>query len=207
MLRVERWQGKSLERYVADLAALRIRVFREYPYLYDGDEAYEARYLRTYMKSTGSVAVLVFDGERVVGASTGIPLADETPEVRAPFLAKGLNPDDFFYFGESVLLPEYRGHGLGVRFFEEREAHAREGGYPSVCFCAVVRDEHHPLRPAGYRSPERIWTKQGFTKHPDLVAYFSWRELNEEQETLKPMVFWLKGLQAISKTVPVEDDC
>lgn len=197
MMRIERFTGQGIERYIPDLARLRIQVFKEYPYLYEGDEAYEARYLRTYMKSAESVAVLVFDDERVVGASTGIPLADETPEVRAPFLANDLDPQQFFYFGESVLLPAYRGQGLGVRFFEEREAHARELGYPSVCFCAVVRDEEHPLRPASYRSPERIWKKQGFEKHPELIAYFSWRELGEDKETPKPMMFWLKEIRKV----------
>src|SRR5690606_17923419 len=107
------------------LAELRIAVFRDFPYLYDGSLEYEERYLRTYANSPDSVIVLVRDGQRVVGASSGIPLADETEELKRPFLEQGLDVDRIFYCGESVLLAEYRGRGLGVRFFQEREAHAR----------------------------------------------------------------------------------
>ncbi|MCF7978933.1 MAG: GNAT family N-acetyltransferase [Chromatiaceae bacterium] len=117
--------GAEIERHIPALAELRISVFREFPYLYDGDAAYEARYLGTYRQARGSVVVIVLDGERVVGASTALPMAEETDEVKAPFLAQGYDPERIFYLGESVLLPAYRGRGLGVRFFEERERHAQ----------------------------------------------------------------------------------
>jgi hypothetical protein len=36
-IRIERWSGKDLEKYISDLARLRIEVFHDFPYLYDGD--------------------------------------------------------------------------------------------------------------------------------------------------------------------------
>lgn len=57
-LEFRRIEGEALRRAIPDLAALRIGIFAEYPYLYDGSFEYEARYLR---KSTalaeGSIAV------------------------------------------------------------------------------------------------------------------------------------------------------
>lgn len=47
----------------------------------------------------------------MVGAATGVPMADETNEFKGPFVEAGWNPDEIFYFGESALLPEYRGQG------------------------------------------------------------------------------------------------
>ncbi|HZP92062.1 MAG TPA: hypothetical protein VFB20_04175, partial [Burkholderiales bacterium] len=64
-IRVERFSGKGLERYVDDLARLRIEVFREFPYLYDGSLDYERKYLKTYIGVPDSVIVLAFDGDRV----------------------------------------------------------------------------------------------------------------------------------------------
>ena len=56
-----------------------------------------------------------------------------------------------YYYGESVLLPGWRGRGIGVAFFAAREARARELGFKVGTFCAVVRPDNHPLRPAdGY---------------------------------------------------------
>jgi hypothetical protein len=48
--------------------------------------------------------------------------------IKAPFIAAGGNVDHIFYFGESVLLPQFRGMGIGHHFFDEREAAARAAG-------------------------------------------------------------------------------
>jgi hypothetical protein len=45
-IRVETCAGRDVLAHLPDIARLRIEVFREYPYLYDGDRAYEERYLR-----------------------------------------------------------------------------------------------------------------------------------------------------------------
>ncbi|CRI65037.1 conserved hypothetical protein [Thiocapsa sp. KS1] len=194
-LHVECRTGADLIADLPALARLRIQVFREYPYLYKGDAEYEERYLRTYADATDGVIVVVRDGDRVVGASSALPLAAETPNVIEPFKSHGYAPDRIFYYGESVLLPEYRGLGLGRRFFEEREAHARAlGRFDLACFCAVERPHDHPQRPRHYRPLDGLWAKQGFVKQPQLRTTFSWRDLDEAEETPKPMVFWLKHL-------------
>lgn len=202
-LKITRVCGADLDNAIPDLAALRIRVFRDYPYLYDGDADYEAKYLATYAKARGSVVVLVRDGERIVGASTALPLVEETDEVQAPFTAAGYDPARVFYLGESVLLPEYRGHGIGVRFFDEREDHARVlaadpasgfGPFDWLTFCAVERAADHPRRPPGYVPLDRFWQHRGYSRHPELRTTFSWQEIGETAETPKPMVFWLKPI-------------
>lgn len=194
-LHIECRTGADLVADLPALARLRIRVFRDYPYLYEGDADYEERYLRTYADAPDGVMVLVRDNDRVVGASSALPLAAETPNVIEPLRGHGYAPERVFYYGESVLLPEYRGLGLGRRFFEEREAHARAlGRFDVACFCAVERPDDHPRRPRDYRPLDDLWTKQGFVKHPQLRTTFSWRDLDEAEETPKPMVFWLKHL-------------
>ncbi len=194
-LRIERLTGNALEAHIPALARLRIEVFREFPYLYAGSQAYEDRYLRTYIEAPDSVVVLVFDGPRVVGASTAVPLRHETEEVKRPFLSAGIDPATVFYLGESVLAKAYRGQGLGVRFFDEREAHAREvGGFTWSAFCAVERAADHPRRPSHYVPLDRFWSKRGYAKRPDLTTTFSWQELDESGESPKAMTFWLKRM-------------
>lgn len=194
-LRVQRVSGSDLNAYLPELARLRIRVFREYPYLYEGSVTYEERYLKTYANAPDSVMVLVWDGDRVVGASSGLPLEVETPEVIKPFIAHGYDPRRVFYYGESVLLPEHRGRGLGKRFFEEREAHVRSlARFDIACFCAIERPADHPRRPVGYVPLDAFWNRRGFVKYPELHTTFSYQELDEDEESPKPMVFWLKFL-------------
>lgn len=195
-LRVQRLSGSQIVDHLPDLARLRIKVFRDFPYLYQGDPGYEEKYLQTYVKAPDSVIVIVFDGDTVVGASTGIPLADEAPELKQPFIEQGYDVNHIFYCAESVLLPEYRGRGLGVQFFKEREAHARElGRFNIICFASVQRPADHPRRPPDYVPLDRFWTKRGYEKHPELRTTFSWRDLDETEESPKPLVFWLKRLQ------------
>ena len=195
MLRLERLSGDKLNQYIPELAELRIRVFRDFPYLYDGDLTYEEKYLQTYIEAPDSVIVLAFDGDHVVGASTGIPLKYETDEVKAPFIAAGYDIDKIFYCGESVLLSQYRGQGAGVAFFDEREAHAHEiGGFDYSCFCGVQRPEDHPLRPADYQPLDNFWRKRGYEKYPELNTTFSWKEVDEALESPKPMTFWMKKI-------------
>ena len=195
MLTLKRLSGEQLVRYIPELAQLRIQVFRDFPYLYDGDLAYEERYLQTYIQAPASVIVLAFDGEKVVGASTGIPLKYETDDVKQPFINAGYDIDKVFYCGESVLISAYRGQGAGVAFFEHREAHAREiGGFEYSCFCGVQRPNNHPARPADFVPLDNFWRKRGYEKHPELNTTFSWKELDELNESPKPMTFWMKNL-------------
>ncbi|MBU0830863.1 MAG: GNAT family N-acetyltransferase, partial [Alphaproteobacteria bacterium] len=127
-LTIQSFSGSDAAPFFGDLARLRSTVFRAFPYLYEGNPDYEQTYLSTYAKSEGSVFVLAIDGDEVVGVATGTPMAGETEEVKRPFLEVGLDPQEFFYFGESVLLPEYRGQGIGVKFFEGRETQAKKLG-------------------------------------------------------------------------------
>ncbi|BDP43081.1 GNAT family acetyltransferase [Deinococcus aetherius] len=186
--------GDELRAAIPDLARLRQEVFRAFPYLYEGSAEYEERYLRTYLGAPGALVVLARDGERVVGASTAVPLTQETEEVRAPFQPPEFDPGDVLYLGESVLLPEYRGRGVGHRFFDEREAHARRLGLGITAFCAVRRPADHPAQPQGYRPLNAFWQARGYTERPDLETTMTWQDVGEAGETAKPMRFWVRRL-------------
>ncbi len=187
--------GSRVRPYLPALARLRITVFREFPYLYEGSEDYERRYLQKYVNSERSIMVLTEQGGEVVGASSGLPLADEAEEMQRPFVQAGYDLSRIFYCGESVLLSEYRGRGLGGRFFAEREAHARAlGGFHTMAFCAVERPEDHPLRPHSYTPLDAFWQRRGYRCHPELVTHYRWQDIDQPAETDKPMVFWLKAL-------------
>lgn len=177
-----------------DLARLRIEIFRDFPYLYEGDFDYERRYLATYMKSPGALIVGALDGDRLVGAATAAPLEDHFEEFAAPFAAKGLDAGEFFYFGESVLKHAWRGQGIGVRFFEERERAARAAGFSRCIFSAVIRPPEHPARPDDHVPLDGFWARRGYARIEGLTTGFSWRDLGEPQETVKPMEFWQKHL-------------
>ncbi len=192
--RVEAITGAAVAQYLAALAVLRIEVFREWPYLYDGDVAYEERYLAPYATTADALVAIAWAGDELVGAATALPLTAHSDEVVPPLAAAGYDPATVYYFGESVLRRDFRGRGLGHRFFDEREAFARARGYQTAAFCAVDRPADHPRRPADYVPLDRFWGKRGFVRRPDIVGQFAWKDLDAEAETAKPMVFWTKAL-------------
>lgn len=194
-IRIERLTGARLQAHLADVARLRIEVFRAFPYLYDGDMDYEARYVASFAASPNALIVAAFDGASVVGASTAAPMATQMDEVTAPFRARGEDLSRYFYFGESVLRESYRGRGIGVRFFEEREAHARACGAEVAVFCAVIRAPDHPARPKDYVALDEFWRHRGYAPAPGLLCHIGWREIGERQESPKAMQFWTKRLQ------------
>ncbi len=191
-LAFETLSGPALHPLLPELARLRIEVFREWPYLYEGDEAYERRYLRAYADAPGAAVVVCRDGDRVVGAATCEPMTEGHAPVRDAFAAAGLDPARFCYFGESVLLRAYRGRGAGVRFFAEREAHARRLNLAAAAFCAVIRDVDDPRRPAGHVPLDDFWRKRGYVPRPDLTVTFDWKEIGAPAETPHTLSFWLR---------------
>lgn len=185
---------EALEAALDDVARLRIAVFRAWPYLYDGNVDYERRYLTTYRDSPNAILVGAFDEGRLIGASTGTPMEEHGDEFGAAFAGTGLALEEIFYCAESVLLPDYRGRGLGHAFFDAREAHARRLGRTHSAFCRVVRPEDHPLHPAQYRPLDAFWRKRGYAPLEGAVAEYSWKDIGEAEETAKPMQFWIRKL-------------
>lgn len=195
-IQIRRFIGAEIHGYLDAVAALRIAVFRDWPYLYDGDPAYEREYLAAYAGSADSVCVLAFDGDALVGASTGLPLADDTAEFRAPFDAAGIDASRVFYFGESVLLSAYRGRGIGHAFFDHREAHARSyDRFDLSAFCAVDRDSADPRRPAEYCGNEAFWTKRGYVRQSGMAMRLHWNEI-DRGEVEHALTFWTRPLGA-----------
>lgn len=187
--------GKELIAALPALAQLRITVFRDFPYLYDGSLAYEADYLAKFAESKAAVCVAAYNGDAIVGASTGAAMTEQVSEFYASLAANGYDIANLFYCSESVLLKAYRGHGIGNAFFDLREAHARAfGHFTHSLFSSVVRPPDHSLRSPDYRSLDAFWTKRGYAKADGITGSYSWKDIDQPNETIKIMQFWIKAL-------------
>ncbi len=186
--------GADIVPVIDSLARLRISVFRDWPYLYDGDMDYERGYLAPMVESPTSAIVGAFDGDVLVGAATCSALSEHKEDFAAAFDGSGIAMEEVFYLAESVLLPAHRGRGLGHSFFDHREARARSLGMSKAAFCAVDRPGDHPARPEDYSPLDPFWRKRGYAPLPGVVARFAWRDVGDAEESSKPLRFWMRTL-------------
>jgi GNAT superfamily N-acetyltransferase len=184
-------RGAEIHPYLKAAAHLRLTVFREFPYLYDGTFDHEQDYLSHYAHSENAFFALLLDGQEVVGISTGLPLVDADESFQLSFLAAGMVLEEIFYLGESCLRREYRGRGWGHAFFDKREEFAQSLGAQKTAFCSVLRADDHPLKPSDYRTNEAFWRKRGYRETPMLAA-LAWQQIDAPEPVSNQLAFWLR---------------
>ena len=188
--------GSAVADSLADLASLRIEIFQEFPYLYDGRREDELRYLKLYAEAPESFVITVTASDKVVGAATGIPLRHEHQGLIEPFAGSAYPVDEIYYVGELLLYPAYRNQGLGLRLVTKVEAQVCSlGTYRYLTCSTVLRPDDHPRRPTQtqYLPIDRFLARTGFRPLPGMTTEFSWRETDGDTRT-HPMKFWIKEL-------------
>ncbi|PJE26402.1 Acetyltransferase (GNAT) family protein [Pseudooceanicola antarcticus] len=192
-MKIEVLTGGALEAALDDVARLRIAVFRDWPYLYDGDISYERQYLDDYL-APSAIVVAAKDGDEIVGVATGMAMEAHAEDFAAPFAERPEPLEQIFYCAESVLLPAYRGQGIGNAFFDAREAHAKALGRRYSAFCSVIRPQDHPARPKGYSPLDPFWRKRGYAPLPGVQAEFRWTDIGDSDQSPHKLQFWMKTL-------------
>jgi len=194
MLEIRPVAGADIARHIPELARLRVAIFREWPYLYDGSADYESDYLKVYAGSPDALVVLAIDAGKVVGISTAVPLSREPEAMQTPLRDAGHDPATMLYAGESLLHREYRGRGVGIRFFDEREKHARRLGLRHVAFCRVIRRADDPRRPKDHVELDDYWHRRGYRHRPEIRTTFTWKEVGNPHPVKNDMEFFIKSL-------------
>ena len=179
------------------LAEWRVKYFREFPYLYEGNLEYENEYTSIYISDDHSGFFVAEDAEEMVGIISGVPLQNPfMTEAATIFKDTGLDPSAFYYIGEIMVHSGYRGQGIARKLMQHQEQFALDKGYTGSCFMAVERADDDPLRPEHYRNPAWIWQEAGYQK-TDIKSDFEYPTIqpNGEIQTVpNTMVFWVKNL-------------
>lgn len=187
------FNGKTMRSYIPSIARLSIEVLKDYPYLEERTLEEEIELLEKLTLSDRAIGVVVFDGSKIVGISTGLPLWDAPLAFRNAITHVGFNASSFFFFSESLLLKKYRGRGIAHHFYDLREEHALQLGYfDHMGFCCVLRDEHDPKRPKDYIPLNDFWHKRGYVPHAPIAV--SKNPLAEEKEHEPNRMLWTKAL-------------
>ena len=96
-IHVRSFAGAHIKTYLHSIAKLLEEVFREYPYLKETNIEQQIKYIKDAAAHKESIAVLIFDNTTLVGASIGLPLIGECPEIHRVFLDRQLSVPNYFF--------------------------------------------------------------------------------------------------------------
>lgn len=184
-LRIESLSGAESKKYFEDFARLRIEIFREYPYLYEGTVENERNYIENYLSNPQSRIFVLFDGDKICGMLTTVPMSGEYQDIIASFEKTGLKSSESFYLGDMILQKEYRNRKLFPIFFNAALEHAKCKGFKTLSLMCIVCKDADWGRPAEFRDVVRLCEKIGFTKIDGGVIELKWASLAKggEQKT------------------------
>lgn len=183
--------GPAIKTYVQSIAKVRQEVLSEIPYLQLGGPETDLNYLKHLSLSKDSIAIVVFDGPKIIGASTGIPLSDEIPTFQEPFLKRGISVEEYYYFGLSALQKPYRSRGIAHHLFDIREEHVRHlKRFNKICFTSTIPPQG-VARPIEQNNLETFWQKRGYVQHPEMTCRYPILDRNFAIS----LKFWIKDLR------------
>ena len=187
-------QGSQIQEYLDQIAQLRLTIFKEYPYLYDGRLKDELVYLQHFANHAETIAIIASCGNQLAGAVTAIPLQFESEELTSPFAVTPYPVERVMYVGELLFYPDYRNKGLGTRLLSRIEQHTLTwNNYEYLTSATVMRPEDHSCRPEGYVPIERFLQRNRFDKLPGVTSHFTWKEIDGTRRDHE-MQFWIKAL-------------
>lgn len=186
-------ENRAIAPYIRSIADLCNTVYAEFPYRYDGQDNDYNYYFDTYVNALHSFACIVLDGDKPIGVITAIPLADYRPNKIKTFADHGFDVHQFAYLRELVLLPEYRGQGIGKQLYLRVENWARVNKFTYIAFAQIDESKISVCPPTGYSPLDGFWKKLGFIKHPELQFDAFYKCVGEE-EAIHPMYYWVKKL-------------
>src|SRR5690242_14197663 len=94
--------GKGFLEYIDFLSNLRIKTFKDYPYLYEGTTEIESEYCASYAQDERSMLIIAKIDNEIAGICTGTPLSNAgiSKNIEKILLERDYNIDDYYYCGE-----------------------------------------------------------------------------------------------------------
>lgn len=184
--KIETYKGKEIASKIDPIIQYINTIYREPPFLYNGQDADYKTYLNEYANDPDAYLNVVMDNNTLVGLSLGMPLSRSRDLYKLPFK----QVDGIYYAGEFGLNPSYQGKGLENELIKWLEKEAKSKGYDTMAFWELDSSpsKKSPLLPFAF------WEKQGYKHHPELGFKISWTNIGEDKESEHTAVYWLKKL-------------
>lgn len=193
-VKIEVFYGKKIAPHVQDVIEISHRIYRGYPYLYNGDDPDYEAYLHTYPQSENAIVCIVFEGKTAVGLAAGRPMIEAREFYKQPLIDHGYDLSQLFYMGEYGLQPEYRGQGIEELMVKSLEDFAAMIGFSHLCHWEMDGASDDPKQLLGYIPGNSFWKKLNHAKHNELNFTLIWTDIGAAVETPHVAEYWMKEL-------------
>ena len=177
-IRIETFKGNEIAPHIQGIVKLCDRIYREPPYLYNGDDADYTDYIESYSQVNEAIICLAFDGKEAIGLGIGTPMLKTREFYQQTLIEHGYDLSQLFYLGEFGLKPGYHGLGIEETILLEIENFAKKtGAFSAMCIWELDNSKHEILK------------KMGFIRHAELNFQIFWTNIGDELESAHLAVY------------------
>lgn len=201
----EKYKFKIIEKnelipFRSFVSEQRIKIFRDYPYLDGNDPKEEYAYFDWISSLPCSTLTVACYENEPVAFTLGTSLVQFNEHFKVSLFENvGLNPQEFYYIADSIVLPEHRKNGLCKKLMQIIEMYAWQHGFTKTCL-ACEEHETHPLKPKDYKALSKIWLANGY-KSSALSFDFDWMTIQVDGTVMMQkhtLHYWIKNIKAAS---------
>ncbi|MBN8828436.1 MAG: GNAT family N-acetyltransferase [Sphingobacteriia bacterium] len=196
------FQNETASSYFDTIKTLRLKIRKEYPYLYIGTNI-ENEDTSYYSRSNETILVVAFEDDKAVGLVIGLPLKDfkfkKDHLLVSRKLRQNLGEDilKYYYISELLVEENYRNQSVPETLIKTIEEKAKElKNYSIISFMTVEREDSHPLNSVTYFSENDLLRSLSYLP-TGLLLPFAWPTLQPNGKVKKDknyMQLWTKNL-------------
>lgn len=195
-IKLEILHGHEIAPYVKEIVQFVNKIYRNYPYFYNGDDTGYEAYLESFPNLGTVIVCLAFEGTEVVGIAVGLPMP-KRHVYQETLLEHGYELNELFYLGEFGLKPELQGKDIELSMYQQIENVAnRSGRFKKICLWEI--EDTLGQKAPSYFPNDDFWKQIGFIRHPELNFQISWTNVGDTKESTHKAVYWMKNLTRTS---------
>ncbi len=192
-IKLEILHGHEIAPHVKEIVQFVNKVYRNYPYFYNGDDAGYEAYLESFPNLGNVVVCLAFEVKEIVGIAVGLPMPKRNV-YQKPLLEHDYDLKELFYLGEFGLKPELQGKGIELTMYQNIENVANKSGqFKKICFWEI--ENTLGQKATSYFPKDNFWKQLNFIWHPELNFQIFWTNIGDTKESAHKAVYWMKNLQ------------
>lgn len=187
-------EENNIRAIIPFITQQRLKAFREYPYLYEGNTKEEYEYLSWLAGQPHTAIAIAYQDNMPVACVEGTGFVDFDSHFAGSveiFEKAGLQSKRYYYLSEAVTSDQHP--AVCFLLFKALESFAKQRGFSAGCLVYEYNTDH-PLQPKNYQNRDTLFNALGYHK-TDLSLLFAWDTVQVDESRIKQdhtLTYWIK---------------